>query len=233
MSVCKNCQTPLIGTWTRVFCSQSCSASFNNKARGKKPDRPRKFFRASGPYSKVQFTPCGTCGIHTWKLYGRKSCSDDCFIEAKRRCQRGTKHEYNGIQMDSGWEVELAQYLDLHSIKWIRPSESLLWKDEEGKSHRYFPDFYLPVLQIFLDPKNQFAAQKQATKLAYLRNHYPNVYWGSVHDLIEVVKTQGQDPHPGSYTESGFSARPVSPTGQSLALGARDLETQPYPNIRS
>lgn len=30
---CLNCDTELSGTWTKKFCSQSCSAKFNNKAR--------------------------------------------------------------------------------------------------------------------------------------------------------------------------------------------------------
>lgn len=63
--------------------------------------------------------------------------------------------EYNGIKLDSQYEFEVAKTLDEHLITWERPSY-LIWKDDKGSEHRYYPDFYLPDYNVYLDPKNDF-----------------------------------------------------------------------------
>lgn len=32
----------------------------------------------------------------------------------------------------------------------------LIWQDDAGQKHRYYPDFYLPKYNVYLDPKNDF-----------------------------------------------------------------------------
>ena len=62
--------------------------------------------------------------------------------------------DYNDVKLDSSYEVTLAQDLDKNNIKWERP-KSLLWKFN-GKEHRYYPDFFLPDYNIFVDTKNDY-----------------------------------------------------------------------------
>jgi len=79
------------------------------------------------------------------------------------------------IKMDSKWEVRLAEDLDEHNIDWIRP-KPLKWVDSQGIEHNYFPDFYLPEFDIYLDPKNEWVRKNQEEKINYLMKHYDNIF---------------------------------------------------------
>jgi hypothetical protein len=72
------------------------------------------------------------------------------------------------IKLDSSWEQELAIRMDALEIRWDRPEEPLIWIDASGKQRHYFPDFWLPDFQIFLDPKNPAAFEKQHEKITWL-----------------------------------------------------------------
>jgi hypothetical protein len=92
---------------------------------------------------------------------------------AHRRLKKNTI-VYKGVLLDSSWELELAKRLDFLGISWIRPSP-LKWVDGHGKSHNYFPDFYLPAFDLYLDPKNRFALIVQKEKLVKLKKQYKNI----------------------------------------------------------
>lgn len=93
--------------------------------------------------------------------------------------------EYKGILLDSSWELELAKRLDELNIKWIRPNP-IPWKDDEGTVHNYFPDFYLPEYDKYLDPKNKHAIKVQEKKLKILLTQYENI---DIIDSLEGCKT--------------------------------------------
>lgn len=61
---------------------------------------------------------------------------------------------YNGIRLDSSYEVVVAESLDLHQIKWERPKRFSYYIGD--KKRYYTPDFYLPEYDVYLDPKNDF-----------------------------------------------------------------------------
>ena len=63
--------------------------------------------------------------------------------------------KYGDKTLDSSYELEVAKSLDENQIEWIRPSH-LIWHDDTGIEHRYYPDFYLPKFNVYLDPKNDF-----------------------------------------------------------------------------
>lgn len=98
-----------------------------------------------------------------------------------RRLRRGII-EYNGVMLDSSWELALAERLDELEIKWERP-EPLKWIDQDGLIHNYFPDFYLPEYDIYIDPKNPHAAEVQKKKIDILKSTYHNLIF--IHDLTE------------------------------------------------
>lgn len=62
---------------------------------------------------------------------------------------------YNGVQLHSSYETRVAIDLDANNIRWTRPAP-IIWRDTNGENHRYYPDFYLPDLDIYLEPKNDF-----------------------------------------------------------------------------
>lgn len=63
--------------------------------------------------------------------------------------------KYKDKTLDSTYELEVAKSLDENSIEWTRP-KYLIWQDDSGRKHRYYPDFYLPKYNVYLDPKNDF-----------------------------------------------------------------------------
>lgn len=78
------------------------------------------------------------------------------------------------VLLDSSWEEELAKRLDFLDIYWIRP-DPIEWLDETGIKHNYFPDFYLPDFDLFLDPKNRIAMQTQQEKIKILKKQLNNL----------------------------------------------------------
>ncbi len=100
-----------------------------------------------------------------------------------RRLKKGAV-EYNGVLLDSSWELELAKRLDKINVKWVRP-EPMPWIDENNITHNYFPDFYLPEHNLFLDPKNPQAIKVQKKKLNCILTQYKNIV---ILDSLEKCK---------------------------------------------
>ena len=95
-------------------------------------------------------------------------------LSSPHRRLRKKTIEYNGILLDSTWELALAKRLDDLNIKWIRPAP-ITWTDAEEKIHNYFPDFHLPDYNLYLDPKNPHAVTVQKKKLDLLLKQHTNI----------------------------------------------------------
>lgn len=78
------------------------------------------------------------------------------------------------VKLDSSWEEALAVQLDNLGVEWERPSP-IKWEDADGIYHNYFPDFYLPYHDIYLDPKNPHAVNIQKSKLICLTTQIKNL----------------------------------------------------------
>lgn len=84
----------------------------------------------------------------------------------QRVCKR--THEFTDkrgrkFKFDSSWEDALANRLDTLNLDWDRPGP--IEYELDGKVKRYFPDFYIPSLDVYLDPKNPYVRMQQARKL--------------------------------------------------------------------
>jgi hypothetical protein len=66
------------------------------------------------------------------------------------------------IYLQSSYEVRFAEILEELSILWSRP-EPLLWLDDAGILHRYYPDF--KIQDVYVDTKNSYLATKDARKI--------------------------------------------------------------------
>jgi predicted nucleic acid-binding Zn ribbon protein len=196
MHNCLNCN--LLIPLKRKFCGSSCSATYNNLKRGRNYTRiksttigKRGFFskrHVCGPNSKVYFRQCSVCQKYfaSQKKIGT-TCSDQCFIAVKRKNASGIKRQiYKNFIFDSGWEVKMAQLLDEANIIWEQPKTSIPWIDKNGKEHKYFPDFYLPNLNIFLDPKNPIVVIKQQEKLDQVKKSIKLLY-GEPNRIMEML----------------------------------------------
>lgn len=73
---------------------------------------------------------------------------------------------YNGVKLDSTYEVTVAQSLDENNVKWER-CKRFFYQTPDGRKHYYTPDFYLPEYDIYLDPKNDFLIEYVNPSLGY------------------------------------------------------------------
>lgn len=67
-------------------------------------------------------------------------------------CGRVKIIDYNGTKLKGTWEVRVAKWLDSISIRWeseANPSK-YYW---EGKTRKYFPDFYLIDYDVYIEVK--------------------------------------------------------------------------------
>lgn len=59
--------------------------------------------------------------------------------------------DYNGIKLKGKWEVIVAKWLDLNNIKWEHETKSFDY--EWNGVRKYYPDFYLPDFDLFIEVK--------------------------------------------------------------------------------
>jgi len=124
-----------------------------------------------GAYSHVDFSSIFKGRKHSDET---KEKIRSAALKSKHRRLKKNTILYNGILLDSTWELVLAKRLEELSINWIRP-EPIPWTDKQGRIHNYFPDFYLFEHDLFIDPKNKHAANVQKDKIKILLSSYKNI----------------------------------------------------------
>lgn len=67
-------------------------------------------------------------------------------------CCRVKKTQYNGTWLTGMWEVEVAKFLDQKGIKWTNKIDPIRYVWEE-RDRNYFPDFYLPDFDLYIEVK--------------------------------------------------------------------------------
>lgn len=171
----------------------SASVRSYNKNNPKK----RKQTGYTKNFRVVCFHPCTVCGkiiLSRSSKPGRKTCSEECRVHAsvgERKYINGRRlniyytnpNDNTTVLLESSWELEIAKFLDENNIRWIRP-KFIRWFDETTNKNRlYYPDFYLPDLNLYLDPKNPTAVAKSEYKMSVVSKLIPLVYGGL--DLIK------------------------------------------------
>lgn len=216
---CKNCNAILEGKYTLKFCSRSCAALYNNQFRPpqslevrlKKSIKLKDFYKTRpgnrlGIPSKFKIEEkkivCSFCKNsflgkrknNKWRTWPTL-CSDECYINTKRKNARGNKSIiYRGYNLDSEWEKELAIFLDKKKILWDRPKDPIIWKDSNNKQRKYFPDFFIPKFNLFLDPKNPICCFQQKEKLEKV-SKIINLIYGDVNKIKKhMVGLEGFEP---------------------------------------
>lgn len=203
---CKYCKNILkYKNKFQIFCNHSCHARYENEHRspetllklsnslkGKTYPSRKGIKLNKPPYTKIPkiyFTlqMCTCCGITFRNMKQRKTCSPEC--QRKNSTYRKIVHEYihNGeiLKLESSWEVDIAKWLDIHKIEWTRPKH-IVWYDTNGKLRRYFPDFYLPNYDVYLDPKNDYQINISTEKLEKISQQVILIY-GSVAHIIDKI----------------------------------------------
>lgn len=211
MKVCPKCGTSHSNTGK--FCSRKCANSrvFSKDSIEKKRTANKNYYTALsddlkrkriehlqeinpsiavGPFTKIKLSHCSHCGKEYWMNNANggfsTTCSDECFLAVKRKNRAGSKTIYNGEVYDSKWESTLAEWFDDTNIIYIRPKQSIPWIDSTGKQRKYFPDFYLPTIDLYVDPKNKFCIRDQKEKLDYVSQTI-NLVYGEVEFIKETI----------------------------------------------
>lgn len=189
---CAKCQAPIYKYKNVTHCS-ACSYERKKQQNAKRATQ-------HCPVCKELFMPATKSG-----KYYRKTCSQICaakLISEKSRNNpncgarahyiRSQRQVYKGCKMDSTWEVILAQWMDLENIKWIRSRNIFFyWTDDDGLRRKYFPDFYLPDLDIYVDTKNTYLVKKDRKKILRVKkeNHI-QIYAGGLTYIKRVIRNQ-------------------------------------------
>ena len=62
------------------------------------------------------------------------------------------------------------------------------WMDENNNKRKYFPDFYLPTLDVYLDPKNDYYLKRDLPKLKQVIDKYKiKLFYGQVDDIKKNI----------------------------------------------
>jgi len=196
------------------FCSRQCSGSCNTKGRirpekekkkismgmkkaikeGRAPGLS-KYYTKIGSYNKswkITINKCIMCGKLIVSRYGKKTCSKECYssICTGRTYQNGSRKtiwydnpNQGKVCLESSWEVIIAELLDSLEIKWIRPN-FIRWVDSTNKKRIYWPDFYIPKFDVYLDPKNPYCCERDLEKMEKVSKTI-HLIWGDL-SLIEM-----------------------------------------------
>lgn len=175
------------------FCSQSCSASYNNKKRKRSEETNEKISRSMEKYfkentienlenpqnlrksrrsTKIHFITCKNCETLFVDSFNKgeskhlgNTCSSQC---ARVKTYKETeKQKYNGVYLHSSWELAFAKYLDKNNMNWKRPKNGFEYSFE-NKNRLYYPDFYLPQKEIYIEIKG-YKTKKDESKWS----HFP------------------------------------------------------------
>lgn len=174
MSTCRKCNKefrPQKGL--KHYCSLACRNSryFTAEAISKKSIAAKKSnknpmkgkFGKNNPkwISRVK-TKCLACGqeIEHTKARPRKYHAE-CWRKVSGGLREGStkKHrcEYGGFLMDSGAEKAFAMKCDSLGIKWVKNKDKFFeYKDNKGKTRKYYPDFYLADYERWVEVKGKF-----------------------------------------------------------------------------
>lgn len=188
--LCKRCDGEILLEWRLdskskktplLFCSRSCSnvRVHTVEQNARKSDKLKLLYkngdlqlkpRPAKPKKTHKERVCSFCNLPF--IAQRRDnggwptlCSSQCYRDMKRRNARGHKNiEYNGVKYDSLWEIEMVKFFEAWSIKFTIP-EPISWIDSKQKQRFYYSDFYVPLLDLYIDPKNPIVILQQAEKL--------------------------------------------------------------------
>lgn len=194
------------------FCGSSCSATYNNTGRVASQEKKEKISKSlkgkpktrigyGKLYCNVFLKQCSCCEnkfyVNNIK-HSRKTCSKRCatiLITQFRTYQNGSRkavwfynpYENKKVLLESSWEVRTANKLIELDIEWVRP-DPLDWIDSAGKPRLYYPDFYLPKFNIYLDPKNPYCMKKDVEKMNCISKKVSVVY-GDIQKVLGYIQS--------------------------------------------
>ena len=153
------------------FCSRTCANSHAHSQETR--DRISRSVQSSEKYQlsmqaryPKQLRVCCICGEKYTHPY-RITCSDKCLRERFKQnaidnklggpskvSSYGKRGTFRGIHCDSTYELAVVIYCLDHNIGILRNDKSFQYT-YEGKTLNYYPDFYLPEYDMYLEVKGR------------------------------------------------------------------------------
>ena len=174
------------------FCGSKCAAIYTNKhcitansksIRAEKISAAAKLKKESRPKStRVSYGSCSWCKrqfVYKHSKKRRSCCGGACrkallSAQAKRNGLGGNfsnrawgwydSPSAGRVWLESSYEYRVASDLDANRIDWCRPASFPYIIN--GIERKYYPDFYIKSLNVYLDPKNDYLIQKDSEKIA-------------------------------------------------------------------
>lgn len=187
-------------------CSRQCASKYSQRfVDREKISQSMKVAWQRGDFGfpKLHELTCIICDKRFSYKTQKKTCSSEC--QNKLRSHNATnnpncggetnfkRYQYKGLIFDSSWEVIIAKWLDEQQISWERSRKHIFWwTDQSGKRRRYYPDFFLPQLGVYLDPKNKYKLSQDKEKLQVVqRENHITLLVGDVEEIKVKVSNMG------------------------------------------
>ena len=135
----------------------------------------KMFCKANPDYKPYKGHPCSN--------EVRERISEKQRNNSYRRIMRHTQ-EYNGTLYDSSWEVDFAKRLDSLGVSYERPKIPIPYIGVDGLQHNYFPDFWIPEIQKFVEIKNSYLFENDP-KVKILRQRDDIIWLTSLQQINE------------------------------------------------
>lgn len=139
---------------------------------------------------------CKGCNINyeTHLKSKTKFCNRGCYLTYRGNHNKtGVYSKEYIIQKDgkeiilqSSWEYEIALWLDNNNIIWTRPN--YISYNDGITDRNYFPDFYLPEFDVYLDPKSPYEIKRQISKLDIVQTLISLIYGGMEYIKERVLR---------------------------------------------
>ncbi len=176
----------------RKHCSWKCSNTkqHTQETRDKISQnlKGRRVGAAEYSYMGYEDRSCIVCQvafkIRKWskrRTCGNRECTKEIFrINSKGKVggyrPNATKNYksgmYRGIWMDSSWEIKLAKILDEKKIVWEKSTKhKFIYYDKQNVKRRYYPDFYLPEYNIYVEVKGFWTEESKYKVNDVIRRH--------------------------------------------------------------
>lgn len=174
----------------RKHCSYACSNSRvqTTAANQKRAQSLRRNVLSQKSPRRTKFVACSICGSLTEqflrshrKTCGQRECVNRVISQAVtgrtggyRTCSGTSKFKgcwHSDAWLDSSWELALAKRLDALNVGWERDIKSFSYTTIAGKQRRYYPDFYLPAFDMYLEVKGYWTPESRWKLVEVVANH--------------------------------------------------------------
>ena len=199
MKQCPKCNTP--HEKSGIFCSRKCANSrvFSDEAKERKSLANKKWAKTNPELAKANMGRALTAWVAK-KSYVDKYCSQ-CDKKLDRTNKSGLckahfeesegKSEYvarrknyvrkrvfnkwsnSYVWLLSSLEIAYFEYLEKSNIEWYKPSY-IGYTSADGKFHRYFPDFYLPASNRYVELKGYYWPSDKV-KMGLVNDQHPSL----------------------------------------------------------